>query len=62
MRDTCATIRVVAPVTDENPHGHIVINAADLTDEHRLFDAVLDDAEKEAAPRKTRTRKTEQPE
>jgi hypothetical protein len=62
MRDTCATVRVVAPVSAENPHGHIVINASDLTDEHTLFDVAQDDAEKEAAPRKTRARKTEHPE
>ena len=32
------TVRVVSPVSDDNPHGFIVINEADLTDEHELFD------------------------
>lgn len=62
MRETCATVRVAAPVSEANPHGHIVINASDLTAEHTLFDAAQEEAEKEAAPRKTRARKTEQSE
>lgn len=33
----CPTVRITAPVTDENPHGYIVINEADLTEEHTLF-------------------------
>lgn len=32
------TIKVVTPVTDENPHGHIVINKTDLTDDHVVFE------------------------
>jgi len=35
----CKTIRVTAPVSDENPLGYIVINESDLTDGHTLFDA-----------------------
>lgn len=62
MRDTCATVRVLAPVSAENPHGHIVINASDLTDEHTLVDDEQGDAPKDRMPRKTRTRKTEQSE
>ncbi len=31
------TIRVVAPVSDENPLGFIVINEEDLADDHELF-------------------------
>lgn len=33
------TVRVASPVSDENPHGYIVINADDLTEEHTLFEA-----------------------
>ena len=61
MRDTCATVKIAVPVTPENPHGHIVINAADLTDEHTLLEAPVD-AGKDAPPRKGRARKTEQTE
>jgi hypothetical protein len=60
MRDTCATVRVVAPVTDENPHGHITINASDLTDGHRLFDAEqVEAADKSAAKRLRKAAATE---
>ncbi|WP_376960114.1 hypothetical protein ABNQ39_20600 [Azospirillum sp. A26] len=31
------TVRVVSPVTAENPLGYIVINATDVTDEHELY-------------------------
>ena len=34
----CETVKVSAPVTDENPHGYFVINLSDLSDEHELFD------------------------
>lgn len=41
------TVKVVSPVSDDNPHGYIVINKTDLTDEHELFDE--DGAKKEPA-------------
>lgn len=31
------TVRIVSPVSDENPLGYIVINASDLTEEHERF-------------------------
>lgn len=33
----CKTVRVVSPVSDENPLGYIVINESDLTEDHELF-------------------------
>ena len=33
----CPTVRVVSPVSDENPHGYIVINESDLTEDHEIF-------------------------
>lgn len=33
----CPTVKVVSPVSDENPHGYIVINESDLTDDHEVF-------------------------
>jgi len=33
----CPTVRVVSPVSDDNPHGYIVINESDLTDDHEVF-------------------------
>jgi hypothetical protein len=54
MRDTCATVRIVAPVTDKNPHGHITINAADLTEEHTLFDAGQDEATDKTPAKRSR--------
>ena len=41
------TVRVKAPITDENPLGYVVINEADVTDEHELFE----EAKAEEAPR-----------
>ncbi|EON13148.1 HeH/LEM domain-containing protein [Pandoraea sp. SD6-2] len=41
------TVKVVSPVSDDNPLGYIVINKTDLTDEHELFDE--DGAKKEPA-------------
>jgi hypothetical protein len=35
----CETVKVVTPVSDQNPHGYIVINKSDLTDKHEIFDA-----------------------
>ncbi len=32
------TIKVVSPISDDNPLGYIVINASDRTDKHELFD------------------------
>ncbi|MCK4121395.1 hypothetical protein HFK83_03295 [Ralstonia pseudosolanacearum] len=32
------TVKVVSPVTDENPLGYIVINETDLTEGHEIFD------------------------
>ena len=33
----CETVRVVSPVSDENPLGYIVINESDLAEGHELF-------------------------
>jgi len=33
----CPTVRVVSPVSDDNPLGYIVINESDLTDDHQIF-------------------------
>ena len=33
----CKTVRVVSPVSEENPLGYIVINESDLTEEHVIF-------------------------
>lgn len=33
----CPTVKVVSPISDENPHGYIVINESDLTDDHKIF-------------------------
>jgi hypothetical protein len=36
---TCDTLKVVAPVTDSNPKGYIVINALDFSeDTHTMFE------------------------
>jgi len=32
------TVKIVSPVTDENPLGYIVINETDLSEEHERFD------------------------
>lgn len=40
------TVKVVSAVTDNNPHGYVVINKSDLTEEHTLFG--------EDAPKKTK--------
>jgi len=47
----CATVRVSSPVTDDNPHGFIVINKSDMTDDHQLFEDAPDaqDAQKKRA-------------
>lgn len=34
---TVETVKIVAPVVDGNPHGYVVINKSDLSDEHQLF-------------------------
>jgi hypothetical protein len=31
------TVRIVSPVSDDNPNGYIVINKDDLTEDHELF-------------------------
>lgn len=39
MSETCETVKVKTPVSDDNPSGYIVINKSDVTDSHELFDA-----------------------
>jgi hypothetical protein len=34
---TVKTVKVVAPVSVKNPHGYIVINESDITQDHELF-------------------------
>lgn len=41
----CPTVKVVSPVSDENPHGYIVINESDLTEEHEVFDEAAEVSE-----------------
>jgi hypothetical protein len=33
----CPTVKVVSPVSDDNPLGYIVINESDLTEDHEVF-------------------------
>ncbi|WP_413724656.1 hypothetical protein [Sodalis sp. RH16] len=39
------TIKIVADITDDNPHGYIIINKDDLTEEHEIFTAEPVEAE-----------------
>jgi len=48
----CETVKVVSPVSDDNPHGYIVINKADLSEDHELFDP---------APKKAAKAKSDEP-
>lgn len=34
------TVKIKSQVSEGNPHGYIVINKSDLTDEHTLFEEV----------------------
>lgn len=34
----CPTVKVVSPASDDNPHGYIVINESDLTEDHEVFE------------------------
>ncbi|CAB3784357.1 hypothetical protein [Pararobbsia alpina] len=34
----CPTVKVASPVSDDNPHGYIVINESDLTEDHEVFE------------------------
>lgn len=55
----CPTVRVVSPVSDENPRGYIVINESDLTEDHEIFgDASVNSESSEPTKRKY-TKKTE---
>jgi hypothetical protein len=58
----CPTVRVVSPVSDDNPLGYIVINESDLTDDHEVFGEVSEAPESEAEPKAKRkyTKKTEE--
>lgn len=38
MSDTCETVRVTSPKSDDNPTGYIVINKSDLTKDHTLYE------------------------
>lgn len=38
MSDIIETVRIVAAVTNGNPHGYSVINACDMTDDHVIWD------------------------
>ena len=38
------TVKIVAPVSIENPHGYVVINKGDLADHHEIFGAKKKDA------------------
>lgn len=41
----CQTIKVVSPVSDENPLGYIVINESDLTEDHEIFGEAVETSE-----------------
>jgi hypothetical protein len=43
------TVKVVSPVTPENPLGYIVINAEDFHEDHVLFDPAPQADDKKAA-------------
>lgn len=38
MDDTCETVKIVTPITADNPTGYIVINKSDLNDSHKLYE------------------------
>lgn len=40
MSYSCETVKVVTEITAANPHGYVVINKSDLTDEHQIFEAL----------------------
>ncbi len=44
MSEHPKTVRVVSPITDENPNGYIVINEDDLHDGHELYEEPKEDA------------------
>lgn len=49
----CKTVKVVSPVSDENPTGYIVINESDLTEDHQPFsESTEDSAGKKSAKKK----------
>jgi len=54
----CPTVRVVSPVSDENPLGYIVINESDLTNDHKIFSEESPKTDGEPAKRKY-TKKTD---
>lgn len=58
----CPTLKVVSPVSDENPLGYIVINESDLTEEHEVFGESADaaaDVAAEPKAKRTYTKKTD---
>ena len=48
------TVKIVTPVTDDNPLGYVVVNATDVTDKDVFFS---ENAEGEAKPKRTYTKK-----
>ena len=46
------TVKVVSPVSAGNPHGYVVINETDLTDEHELFAEAAPEEKGAEAPTK----------
>jgi len=42
MSETCPTVRIVAPVTADNPAGFVVINETDLAETDALFEVSAD--------------------
>lgn len=60
----CPTVRVVSPVSDENPHGFIVINESDLAESHEVFEenaveTTGDEPTGEAPAKRKYTKKTD---
>ena len=51
MAQTCPTVRVKAPVSDDNPSGYVVINESDVTEAHKLFDTAPAGDQFDAMPR-----------
>lgn len=42
------TVKVVSPVSEDNPTGYIVINKSDLTEQHELFVEPAEESDKPA--------------
>ena len=48
------TVKIVAPITDDNPLGYVVVNATDVTENDAVFS---ENAEGETKPKRAYTKK-----